>query len=34
MPENFGYDVSDERGTATAVAALTGPVNALDTAAP
>jgi D-threo-aldose 1-dehydrogenase len=31
MPGNFGYDVPAERGIATAVAALTGPVNALDT---
>ena len=31
MPGNFGYEVSAERGTATAVAALTGSVNALDT---
>jgi D-threo-aldose 1-dehydrogenase len=31
MPGNFGYEVSAERGVATAVAALTGPVNALDT---
>jgi len=33
MPGNFGYDVSAERGIATAVAALSGPVNALDTSA-
>ncbi|MEO3853816.1 aldo/keto reductase [Acrocarpospora sp. B8E8] len=33
MPENFGYEVSAERGTATALAALTGPFNFLDTAA-
>lgn len=32
-PKNFGYDVSADRGIATAVAALTGPVNALDTSA-
>lgn len=31
MPGNFGYDTPAERGIATAVAALTGPVNALDT---
>jgi D-threo-aldose 1-dehydrogenase len=31
MPGNFGYEVSAERGIATAVAALTGPINALDT---
>jgi D-threo-aldose 1-dehydrogenase len=31
MPQAFGYDVATERGVATAVAALTGPVNALDT---
>jgi D-threo-aldose 1-dehydrogenase len=31
MPGNFGYEVPAERGIATAVAALTGPVNALDT---
>ncbi|GAA0922740.1 aldo/keto reductase [Pseudonocardia zijingensis] len=31
MPANFGYEVPAERGIATAVAALTGPVNALDT---
>jgi D-threo-aldose 1-dehydrogenase len=31
MPGNFGYDVPAERGIETAVAALTGPVNALDT---
>ncbi|MGI5214420.1 aldo/keto reductase [Plantactinospora sp. CA-290183] len=33
MPDVFGYDVSTERGTETAVAALTGPFNFLDTAA-
>jgi len=33
MPGNFGYEVSAERGIATATAALTGPVNALDTSA-
>ncbi|MEJ3750036.1 aldo/keto reductase [Actinomycetes bacterium KLBMP 9797] len=33
MPEVFGYDVSGEQGTATALAALTGPFNFLDTAA-
>jgi D-threo-aldose 1-dehydrogenase len=33
MPETFGYDVSAERGTQTALAALTGPFNFLDTAA-
>lgn len=31
MPGNFGYEVAAERGIATAVAALTGPVTALDT---
>jgi len=31
MPKNFGYDVSAEDGVATAVAALTGPIRALDT---
>ncbi|GAB3985921.1 aldo/keto reductase [Plantactinospora veratri] len=33
MPGLFGYDVSAERGTETALAALTGPFNFLDTAA-
>ncbi|GII33003.1 aldo/keto reductase [Planotetraspora mira] len=33
MPENFGYEVSSERGIETAAAALTGPFNFLDTAA-
>ncbi|WP_233604713.1 aldo/keto reductase [Micromonospora sp. HM5-17] len=33
MPDLFGYDVSAERGTETALAALTGPFNFLDTAA-
>ena len=33
MPNLFGYDVSAERGTETALAALTGPFNFLDTAA-
>jgi D-threo-aldose 1-dehydrogenase len=33
MPENFGYDVSFERGVATARRALEGPFNFLDTAA-
>ncbi|MFC6021787.1 aldo/keto reductase [Plantactinospora solaniradicis] len=33
MPDLFGYDVSAERGTETAVAAFTGPFNFLDTAA-
>jgi D-threo-aldose 1-dehydrogenase len=33
MPENFGYDVSAERGTATAQRVLDGPINFLDTAA-
>ncbi|MBF9130859.1 aldo/keto reductase [Plantactinospora sp. S1510] len=33
MPGLFGYDVSAERGTETAVAAFTGPFNFLDTAA-
>ena len=33
MPETFGYAVSDARGTETALAALTGPFNFLDTAA-
>ncbi|MFY1687232.1 aldo/keto reductase [Plantactinospora sp. WMMB782] len=33
MPALFGYDVSAERGTETALAALTGPFNFLDTAA-
>ncbi|HYH29611.1 MAG TPA: aldo/keto reductase [Pseudonocardia sp.] len=31
MPGNFAYEVAAERGIATAVAALTGPVTALDT---
>ena len=31
MPGNFGYEVSDEAGIETAVAALTGPIHALDT---
>lgn len=33
MPDLFGYDVSSEQGTETAVAAFTGPFNFLDTAA-
>ena len=33
MPGLFGYDVSAERGTATALAALRGPFNFLDTSA-
>jgi D-threo-aldose 1-dehydrogenase len=33
MPENFGYDVSAERGIATARRVLDGPINFLDTAA-
>jgi D-threo-aldose 1-dehydrogenase len=33
MPDVFGYEVSAERGTETALAALTGPFNFLDTAA-
>jgi D-threo-aldose 1-dehydrogenase len=33
MPDLFGYHVSDERGVETAVAALTGPFNFLDTSA-
>ncbi|MFG1708858.1 aldo/keto reductase [Nonomuraea sp. M3C6] len=33
MPENFGYEVGAERGISTALAALTGPFNFLDTAA-
>lgn len=33
MPKNFGYDVSEEDGIATARAALTGPIRALDTSA-
>jgi D-threo-aldose 1-dehydrogenase len=31
MPKNFGYDVAEEDGIATAVAALTGPIRSLDT---
>ncbi|MFI8523971.1 aldo/keto reductase [Promicromonospora sukumoe] len=31
MPKNFGYDVSEDQGVATARAALTGPIRALDT---
>lgn len=31
MPKNFGYDVSVDQGVATARAALTGPIRALDT---
>lgn len=31
MPRNFGYEVSTELGVATAKAALTGPIRALDT---
>ena len=31
MPSNFGYEVSEEDGIATAAAALTGPIRALDT---
>ena len=33
MPENFGYEVGAERGIQTALRALSGPVNFLDTAA-
>ena len=33
MPKNFGYEVDEEQGIATAVAALTGPIRALDTSA-
>jgi D-threo-aldose 1-dehydrogenase len=33
VPGIFGYEVSAQRGTATAMAALTGPFNFLDTAA-
>ncbi len=33
MPENFGYEVSAERGIATARRALAGPITFLDTAA-
>jgi D-threo-aldose 1-dehydrogenase len=33
MPESFGYDVSAERGIATARRVLDGPINFLDTAA-
>ncbi|GAA2227711.1 aldo/keto reductase [Promicromonospora sukumoe] len=31
MPKNFGYDVSEDQGVATARAALAGPIRALDT---
>jgi D-threo-aldose 1-dehydrogenase len=31
MPKNFGYDVTVDQGVATARAALTGPIRALDT---
>lgn len=31
MPRNFGYEVAEEDGIATAVAALTGPIRAIDT---
>ncbi|GAA3667375.1 aldo/keto reductase [Microbacterium marinilacus] len=31
MPKNFGYEVAEEDGVATAVAALTGPIRSLDT---
>jgi D-threo-aldose 1-dehydrogenase len=31
MPKNFGYEVSEDDGVATAVAALTGRIRALDT---
>lgn len=31
MPKNFGYEVAEEDGIATAVAALTGPIRSLDT---
>jgi D-threo-aldose 1-dehydrogenase len=33
MPQNFGYEVSAERGVATARRVLDGPINFLDTAA-
>jgi D-threo-aldose 1-dehydrogenase len=33
MPENFGYEVSAQRGVATARRVLDGPINFLDTAA-
>jgi aryl-alcohol dehydrogenase-like predicted oxidoreductase len=33
MPENFGYEVSAERGIETVRRALAGPINFLDTAA-
>lgn len=32
MPRNFGYDVSNDRGVATAAAVLDGPITFLDTA--
>jgi len=31
MPKNFGYEVAEDAGIATATAALTGPIRALDT---
>jgi len=31
MPKNFGYEVAEEQGVATAMAALTGPIRAIDT---
>ncbi|MFF7291586.1 aldo/keto reductase [Microbacterium sp. NPDC008134] len=31
MPKNFGYDVAEEQGIATALAALTGPIRSIDT---
>lgn len=31
MPKNFGYDVAEERGVATALAALTGRIRSIDT---
>jgi D-threo-aldose 1-dehydrogenase len=31
MPKNFGYEVAEQDGIATAVAALTGPIRSLDT---
>lgn len=31
MPKNFGYEVAEESGIATAVGALTGPIRSIDT---
>ena len=31
MPKNFGYDVGEEQGIATALAALTGDIRSIDT---